>query len=281
MKRLLTRAAMRAEAAAARAAGRRIGLVPTMGALHEGHLRLLDRARELCDDVVLSVFVNPLQFGPAEDFARYPRDLEADAALAEWRGAHVLFAPARAEMVPEQGSGVLITAPALADRLCGRFRPGHFDGVLTIVAKLFNVVTPDVAVFGQKDYQQTVLIRRMVQDLEFPVRIDVAPTVRDPDGLALSSRNAYLSAAERARALGLQRALQTVQARFESGVTESALLVRSAHEVLAQDGGIEVQYLEIVEPETLAPVPRAQAGSVVAVAAFVGGTRLIDNHILK
>ena len=281
MKRILTRAAMRGEAAAARAAGRRIGLVPTMGALHEGHLRLVDRARELCDDVVLSIFVNPLQFGPAEDFARYPRDLEADAALAEKRGANLLFAPERAEMVPEQGSGVLVTAPALADRLCGRFRPGHFDGVLTIVAKLFNVVTPDIAVFGQKDYQQTVLIRRMVQDLEFPVRIDVAPTVRDPDGLALSSRNAYLSDAERAQALGLQRALQTVQKDFERGVTDTAQLLRSARAGLAQGGGIEVQYLEIVEPDALEPAPRAQAGSVVAVAAFVGGTRLIDNHILK
>ena len=281
MKRILTRAAMRAEAATARTAGRRIGLVPTMGALHEGHLRLIDRARELCDDVVVSIFVNPLQFGPAEDFARYPRDLEADAALAEKRGANMLFAPERAEMVPEQGSGVLITAPALADRLCGRFRPGHFDGVLTIVAKLFHVVTPDVAVFGQKDYQQSVLIQRMVRDLDFGVRIDVAPTVRDPDGLALSSRNAYLSAADRKRALGLQRALQAVQARFTSGVRDSAELLRAAQEVLVQEGSIEVQYLEIVAPDSLASVTHAHAGSVVAVAAFVGGTRLIDNHILK
>ena len=280
MKRLDTIAAMRAAAREARMTGARIALVPTMGALHEGHLRLIDRARELSDVVALSVFVNPLQFAPTEDFARYPRDLERDAAMAAARGADLLFVPTVDTMYPGTDSGVIVTAPALADRLCGHFRPGHFDGVLTVVAKLFNIVTPDVAVFGRKDYQQAVLIRRMVRDLDFAVAVDVAPIVRESDGLAMSSRNAYLTAEERERAVALSRALRAGAAAFDDGERNAAALLAAARTVLDAVPGVDVQYLELVHPESLEPVDEAELGTVLAVAAYVGATRLIDNQIL-
>ena len=276
MLRVATRAELRQ--ALERRPGR-IGFVPTMGCLHEGHLSLVDRARARADTVVLSVYVNPLQFGPSEDLARYPRDLERDAALAAARGVDVLFAPDDAEMYPRGTPEVRVAPGPLADRLCGRFRPGHFEGVLTVVAKLFHIVRPDVAVFGQKDYQQAVLVRRMAEDLDFPVAIEVAPTVREPDGLAMSSRNTYLSAAERVRACALFRGLSRAQEAFRQGErradTLCALVLRTLEE-----HDVRPQYVELVHPETLAPLAAAEPGSVLAVAAFVGTTRLIDNVIL-
>ena len=280
MKRIQTIAAMRAAARALHSSDARIAFVPTMGALHEGHLRLIERARSHADTVVLSVFVNPLQFGPTEDFSSYPRDLERDAALAGSRGADLLFAPTVEEMYPEGESKVIVTAPAMAQHLCGRYRPGHFNGVLTVVARLFNIVTPDVAVFGQKDYQQAVLIRRMVRDLGFPVRVEVAPIVREADGLAMSSRNAYLSEEERRRAVALSRGLRSAAQQFDAGERSAAVLMRTVRDVLDSEGGIQVQYVELVEPETLESLQTAEEGSVIAVATFVGATRLIDNLIL-
>lgn len=280
MNRLGTIAATRAYVRAARDAGARIALVPTMGALHEGHLQLIDHARRHADRVIMSVFVNPLQFGPGEDFARYPRDTEGDVRLAAGRGVDAVFAPPVEEMYPAGDSGVTISAPGLRDRLCGAFRPGHFDGVLTVVAKLFNIVAPDVAVFGQKDYQQAVLIRRMVQDLDFPLRIEVAPIVREADGLAMSSRNAYLAPEDRTHATALYRGLSAARDACRDGERDAAALQNIARAVIDADGGIRVQYLEVVDPTTLEAVVRAGPGNVVAVAAFAGGTRLIDNVIL-
>jgi pantoate--beta-alanine ligase len=256
-----------------------IGLVPTMGSLHEGHLTLADRARSLTAFVVVSIFVNPTQFGPAEDFESYPRDLDRDAELVEARGADLLFAPATVEVYPDGDPMVQVVPGRLADRLCGMSRPGHFQGVLTVVAKLFGMVQPDVAVFGQKDFQQATLIRRMVRDLDMAVEIDVAPIVRDPDGLALSSRNVYLSDVERARALSLSTGLSAARAAFNEGVTDVDRL-KSRVRGIMRDAGVEPEYIELVEPTTLDGVMEAAAGTVVAVAARVGETRLIDNMIL-
>jgi pantoate--beta-alanine ligase len=281
-------AALRQEVAAARAengatgpgAGQAvIGFVPTMGSLHEGHLALVDRARSLTPFVVVSIFVNPTQFGPAEDFESYPRDLGRDAELVANRGVALLFAPPTTEVYPEGDPVVRVVPGRLADRLCGLSRPGHFEGVLTVVAKLFGMAQPDVAVFGQKDYQQAALIRRMVRDLDMAVAIDVAPIVRDDDGLALSSRNAYLSDAERARALSLSAGLTAARSAFDQGVTDVDRL-KSRVRGIMRDAGVEPEYIELVEPATLDGVTEAAAGTVVAVAARVGETRLIDNVIL-
>ncbi len=257
----------------------RIALVPTMGYLHEGHLSLVDRARERADRVVLSIFVNPLQFGPREDLARYPRDLERDVELATNRGVDLVFAPDVDEMYPGGEPVVRVVPGRLADTLCGEFRPGHFEGVLTVVAKLFGIVRPDVAVFGQKDFQQAVLIRRMVEDLDFGVEIDVAPIVREPDGLAMSSRNVYLSPDERGRALGLSRGLERAAEAFGAGEHDPDRLCGLVREEI--DGpGVHIQYVEVVDPDTLEPARLARPGHVIAVAAYVGETRLIDNVIL-
>lgn len=266
----------RAEVAAARAAGRSVGFVPTMGFLHEGHLSLVDRCRELADYVVMSIFVNPLQFAPHEDFEAYPRDFDRDVALAEERGVHLVFAPGDGELYPGELT-VAVTPKRLADRLCGLSRPGHFEGVLTVVCKLFGIVTPDVAVFGQKDFQQAVLIGRMVADLDMPVRVDVAPTIRDPDGLAMSSRNAYLTPAEREAALALPRGLAEAVRRFRAGERSAERLRAAALEALEAAGGVDVEYLEIVGASDLAPLEVADDDAVMAVAARVGKTRLIDN----
>ncbi len=274
-----TIAGLRAQLQPLRSRGAPIALVPTMGFLHEGHLTLIDRAVQRADHVVVSLFVNPLQFGPAEDLATYPRDLTRDSALTEQRGAQTLFAPTDAEMYPTPPQ-IVVTAPKLTDRLCGHFRPGHFEGVLTVVAKLFTIVQPDLAVFGQKDFQQSVLVRRLVRDLNFPMEIDVAPIVREPDGLALSSRNVYLNPSERASALALSRALRAAAARFAAGERSSSHLLAEAREVLNAEAGVDVQYLELVDNETLDSVHTAERGNVLAVAAFVGKTRLIDNVIL-
>jgi pantoate--beta-alanine ligase len=270
-----------ADVGAARSAGRRIALVPTMGYLHEGHLSLVDRARALADYVVVSVFVNPLQFGPAEDLARYPRDLERDAALLDARGADLLFAPAVEEMYPAGEPAVQVVPVRLAERLCGASRPGHFTGVLTVVAKLFGIVRPDVAIFGQKDFQQAVLIRRMVRDLDMPVEIDVAPIVREPDGLALSSRNVYLSADERCRALVLSRALAAAADAFGAGTSDAAALLGRVRDMIAAVPCVALEYAELVEPDSLEPVDSARPGHVLVLAARVGSTRLIDNVILS
>ncbi len=275
-----TRAAVREAVAAARQAGKRIALVPTMGYLHAGHLSLIDRGRELAEWVGVSVFVNPLQFGPSEDLDRYPRALERDIELAGADGADLLFAPSSAEMYADGEPWVTVVPQRGADRLCGRSRPGHFRGVLTVVAKLLGISTPDLALFGQKDYQQAALIRRMVSDLEMNVGIEVVPTVRDLDGLAMSSRNTYLSAEERARALSLWRGLQHCQALFSEGEADAEVLRAGMMKVLTT-GGIEVEYAEVVEPLSLEPLTRAVPGAVCAVAGRAGTTRLIDNLILE
>jgi pantoate--beta-alanine ligase len=275
-----TKAEVRQAVGEVRARRGRIALVPTMGALHEGHLSLLDHARREADWVALSIFVNPLQFGPTEDLDRYPRTLERDLELAAARGVDLVFAPSAAEMYPEGEPRVsVVAAGSLAERLDGAARPGHFRGVLTVVAKLFGIFHPDVAVFGQKDFQQAALIRRMAADLDLGVEVRVAPTVREADGLAMSSRNVYLSAAERLRALGLSRGLERASALFGSGERDAEVL-RAALRHALEASGVQEEYAELANPATLEPVVRAEAGTVVLVAARVGVTRLIDNTVL-
>jgi pantoate--beta-alanine ligase len=271
--------AMRAHAQEMRLAGRRLGFVPTMGALHAGHLSLVAEARARADIVVLSVFVNPLQFGPGEDFARYPRDLRGDTELAAAAGVDVLWAPSAGAMYPERPQVTIAPGPA-GDRLEGAVRPGHFSGVLTVVVKLFGVVQPDVAVFGRKDVQQAALIRRMVRDLSLPVDVVVAATVREADGLALSSRNAYLDAAARAAAAALPRALGCAVEAFRGGERSAAALESRAWRVLEGERGLTVDYVACVGPEDLEPLATVGEHSVLALAARIGGTRLIDNVVL-
>ena len=270
---------LRAALDPARSAGTSIALVPTMGFLHEGHLRLVDVARRHADAVVMSIFVNPLQFGPREDLAVYPRDADGDARKAHARGVDVLFTPSNEELYPGVRQ-VVVTPLALADRWEGAARPGHFSGVLTVVAKLFNLVQPDVAVFGQKDIQQATLIRAMVEDLDYPIRIIVAPTVREPDGLAMSSRNSYLRPEERLRATVLFRALSGIASGFDRGERDAHELVRRGREVLGSEPDVRVEYLALVDPQRFEPVDFAETGSIAVVAAHVGATRLIDNVIL-
>jgi pantoate--beta-alanine ligase len=280
MIELTTVAELKAWVRDTRASGRRIGLVPTMGALHEGHLALVDAARAGSDAVVMSLFVNPTQFGPTEDLSRYPRDLAGDRALASARGVHVLFAPTVGAMYPE-GSEVRVVPGRAATRWEGEFRPGHFAGVLTIVAKLFHLVEPDAAWFGQKDFQQATLIRQMVRDLDFPLRVEVVRTVRQDGGLALSSRNAFLSPADREQALGLSRALGAAAAAYAGGERSAAALERVVRGGLAVHPGVTVEYIAVADPRTLEPVQEADGGTVVLIAARVGNTRLIDNVILS
>ncbi len=268
---------MRAWSRAERVRGRRIGLVPTMGFLHEGHLRLVDRARERADRVVMSIFVNPLQFGPGEDFATYPRDLERDKKLAAERHVDCLFLPDAKAMYPADPL-VRVHPGAMADGLEGAARPGHFAGVLTVVAKLFHLVEPDIAVFGRKDFQQAMLVRRMADDLNFGLEVDVAPTVRELDGLALSSRNAYLQVDERRAALALSRALRAVEQAWRGGEADPGPLARRGLDVLRAPG-VAPEYLALVD-EQMRPVARVDARTVVLVAARVGKTRLIDNVVL-
>jgi len=269
---------IRAWVTAQRAAGRRIGFVPTMGFLHEGHLRLVDAARAVSDVVVMSIFVNPLQFGPTEDLARYPRDLPRDRALAAGRGVDALFLPDVSVMYPPGSDTRVVPGPA-ADRWEGDSRPGHFAGVLTVVAKLFHLVTPDVAFFGQKDAQQVALVRAMVRDLDWPVALAVVPTTREEDGLALSSRNSYLAPEERRQAVGLSVALRAAHDAWRSGETDSAGLIARAREALEVYPAVRPEYIAVVEPEALAPAPMAGAGCLMLIAARVGSTRLIDNII--
>ena len=279
MKILATIDEMRAASRAARGTGKRLGLVPTLGALHEGHLSLVRAAREACNVVAASIFVNPTQFGPNEDLAKYPRPFERDCELLEREGVDLVFAPSAEEMYPA-GAVTWVTVDGLSDKLDGRSRPGHFRGVATIVAKLFHAVEPDVAYFGQKDAAQVAIIRRMVRDLDFPVEIVVCPIVREPDGLAMSSRNAYLDREQRKRAPVLHRALMRVKKLAEAGERSAELLIEAGREEIGRESWVTVDYFEIVDPDTLDPVSDVSRGALVAVAAYVGTTRLIDNVVL-
>ena len=256
-----------------------IGLVPTMGALHQGHASLIRAARARCAHVAVSIFVNPTQFGPNEDYGRYPRSFEADCRLAEAEGADVIFAPSVEEMYPP-GATTFVEVSDLSDRLDGASRPGHFRGVATVVAKLFIAAEPDLAFFGQKDAAQVSVLRRMVADLRLGVEIVVCPIIREPDGLALSSRNAYLIADERRQARALSRAVRWVEAMVTRGERNSAVLIEAARQVFAAEPLVRVDYIALVDWSTLEPVELATAGTLFAVAAWVGTTRLIDNAIL-
>ena len=278
MRIIRTVAELRAALAPERLAQRSIGLVPTMGALHAGHRSLIERARSEHDVVVVSLFVNPTQFGAGEDLAAYPRDEAADAALAEQAGADVLFAPPLEQVYPD-GFATTVHVAGLSEPLEGAQRPGHFDGVATVVTKLLNMAAPDAAYFGQKDAQQALVIRRLVRDLDIPVRIEVCPTVREPDGLALSSRNAYLEPADRARAVALCRALDAAEAAVAAGAREAEAVADAARGAMAPYD-VEPEYVALVASDTLAPVERIEGEVLVALAARVGPARLIDNTLI-
>jgi pantoate--beta-alanine ligase len=263
----------------ARRAGKRVGFVPTMGALHEGHLSLVRTARAQSDVVIVSVFVNPTQFGPTEDFSRYPRDPERDSAMLAAQKTDYLFLPSTEEMYPA-GAASWVTVEGLSEKLDGRSRPGHFRGVTTVVSKLFNIVQPDFAFFGQKDAAQVAIVSKMARDLNFDVRIVVCPIVREADGLAMSSRNAYLNPEQRKLAAVLYRSLMRVQSLVDRGESSSARLLVAGTQVMAEEPAVQLDYYEIVHPETLEPVSDVSAGALVAVAAFVGKTRLIDNIVV-
>ena len=276
---LKTIAETRSACARFRAAGKTLGLVPTMGSLHEGHLSLVRSAQTSCDAVAVSIFVNPTQFGPKEDFAAYPRSLQEDCRILEAAGVDLVFAPSSEEMYPG-GAGTFVEVAGLSDRLDGASRPGHFRGVATVVAKLFHIFSPERAFFGQKDAAQVAVLRKMVRDLQFPVQLEVCPTVREPDGLALSSRNRNLSGEQRQQALVLSRALMAVQQQFQDGERDSNRLIAEATRVLHEEPAVRVDYCRIVDPDTLVEVPKACHGALLAVAAYVGDTRLIDNLLL-
>ncbi len=279
MKICWTISEARAACRDARDGGKRLGLVPTMGALHEGHLSLVRAAKAQCDAVAVSIFVNPTQFGPTEDLSKYPRQFGRDCEPLEKEGIEILFAPAVEEIYP--GSEVTwVSVEGLSEKLDGRSRPGHFRGVTTVVAKLFHILEPDAAFLGQKDAAQLVIIRRMVRDLNFPVEIVGCPIVREPDGLAMSSRNAYLSREERVRALVLHSSLQRVLQEFQAGERIAGRLISAAKEMFAREPRVVLDYFEIVDPDTLDPVERISRTTLVAVAAYVGSTRLIDNIVL-
>jgi pantoate--beta-alanine ligase len=275
-----TVAETRQQVAAARDKKLTIGLVPTMGALHAGHASLIRAARAETDFVVVSIFVNPTQFGPREDLSRYPRPFEKDVAVCATEGVNLVFHPEPADMYPT-GYRTYVEVQQLQDVLCGPSRPGHFRGVATVVLKLFNIVQPDVAYFGQKDAQQARIIQQLVRDLDVPVHIRVCPIVREADSLALSSRNAYLNPDERRRSTVLYRTLEDISRRVAAGERSAASLVQHGTERIAAEGGTKVDYLSIVDLETLQPVERLQGKILVALAVFVGSTRLIDNVILQ
>jgi pantoate--beta-alanine ligase len=285
MRTLTTRHEMRAWSRATRATGRTIGFVPTMGYLHDGHISLVRRARTACDAVAASIFVNPAQFGPSEDFARYPRDLERDTALLREAGCDVLFHPSTEEMYPDGGAGAQrtwVTVEGLSDVLEGSARPGHFRGVATVVAKLLNIVEPDAAFFGQKDAQQARVIAVMARELDMGARIEIGPTVREEDGLAMSSRNTYLSPAERAAAPVIHRALRAAADLAASGERSARAIAGRARVVLAGEPLFRTEYVELVGMEDLKPIPdRMPAGeALLLVAGRLGPTRLIDNIIV-
>jgi pantoate--beta-alanine ligase len=279
MKSVGTISEMRHVIAGVRSKGKSVALVPTMGALHEGHLTLVDEAKRLADVVVMSIFVNPLQFGPSEDFARYPRTLDDDAGLASKRGVDLLFTPTKEDMYPEHAPVVIVHPGSVGKEWEGAVRPHHFEGVLTVVAKLFHIIMPDVAVFGQKDLQQAAAIKAMVRDLNFPVGILVAPTVRDPDGLAMSSRNRYLSPRERELALILSRALVAVRDAFGRGERRASALEAIGWRMLERVVGLTPRYLAVVNADTFQRVNNVRHGDAAVGAVRVGETKLIDNII--
>jgi pantoate--beta-alanine ligase len=276
---LKTIAEARSACAQIRRAGKTVGLVPTMGALHQGHLALVRAAQASCDAVAVSIFVNPTQFGPKEDFASYPRSLEQDCQTLESAGVELVFAPSVGEMYPN-GASTFVEVAGLSERLDGASRPGHFRGVATVVAKLLNIFAPERAFFGQKDAAQVAVLRKMARDLLFPVQLDVCPTVREPDGLALSSRNRNLDREQRRQALVLSRVLRAVLELVQNGEQDSAELLAAALRIFAEEPGVQVDYCSIVDPDTLEDVSDVRHGALVAVAARVGATRLIDNLLL-
>ena len=283
MREARTVADVRSAVRAAKTAGARVAFVPTMGFLHDGHLRLVDEARRVGQLVVMSIFVNPLQFGPREDFARYPRDMDGDTNKSRERGVDLLFVPELTELYPTHPEPPTVTvAPHRLDaRWEGEVRPGHFAGVLTVVAKLFNIVQPDVAIFGQKDIQQATMVRAMIRDLNMPLELLVVPTVREPDGLAMSSRNSYLTPDDRQRAVVLSRGLKAVERRWlERGDTDARALEAEGRRILADEPAVVPDYFALIDPRTLEPATVVEAGTIVVVAARVGATRLIDNLIL-
>ena len=260
--------------------GKSVGFVPTMGALHAGHLSLISRARKENDIVITSIFVNPTQFGPNEDFKRYPRNLKADAFLCKKEGVDIIFYPP-AEQIYPKGYRTYIHVEKLCDVLCGKFRPGHFQGVATIVTKLFNIVQPDIAYFGQKDAQQAIIIQQMTRDLNMPVRIRVMPIIRERDGLALSSRNNYLTAEQREDAVVLSEALRKAKTMIKPGVIDSAEIIRAMRKIIQNRETAQIQYIEIVDLDELKPVKKIQDTVLVALAVWFGKTRLIDNILAK
>jgi pantoate--beta-alanine ligase len=270
---------MQTEADRLRSAGKRIGFVPTMGYLHDGHLSLIRVAKQHSDITVLSIFVNPTQFGPKEDFSRYPRDFQRDERLCRQEGVDILFYPSESEMYPD-GYSTYVNVEGLTDRLCGASRPGHFRGVTTIVAKLFLAVKPHAAVFGQKDAQQAAVIRKMVFDLNFDLSIVVAPIIREPDGLAMSSRNVYLSAEERTDALALNQSLQKAEFMIRKGERKTGTILRAMEDLIRSKKHAKIDYVEIVDPDTLRPLETVESSAMIALAVFVGRTRLIDNLIV-
>lgn len=270
---------MRRAILAARQKGRTIGLVPTMGALHEGHLSLIDASRAECDVTAATIFVNPAQFGPHEDLARYPRDLEHDSELLGGRGCNLVFAPSTEVMYPP-GHATTVDVGPIGETLEGEYRPGHFRGVATVVLKLLEIAPADRAYFGRKDYQQTLVVRQMVRDLNLPIEIRVCPIVREPDGLAMSSRNAYLSPDERRRALVLSQSLRLAERLAAEGEQDVAVIRRQMQQMIDRAGGVEVQYIAFVADGTVTPVDQIAGPTVVALAAKVGQTRLIDNTVV-
>jgi pantoate--beta-alanine ligase len=276
MEIVSTTSRMHEVAKAVHSRGKRIAFVPTMGALHEGHLSLVRRGRELADVVIVSIFVNPTQFGPNEDFTKYPRDLEGDLRMLSELKVEYVFTPEPQEMYPPQAR-TFVEVEGWGKRLCGTTRPGHFRGVTTVVAKLFNIVSPDVALFGKKDAQQALMIQRMARDLNFGVEIAVCPIVREADGLAMSSRNRHLNPVERKAATVLRRSLCEAKTLIQRGEIDSGMIGKRMAQVFQEEPLVRVDYIELIDPDTLESVKSVQHGTVIAVAAFVGTTRLIDN----
>ena len=260
--------------------GKTIGFVPTMGYLHEGHLSLVRIARKRCDILVVSIFVNPTQFGPGEDFDKYPRDFGRDKKLCEQENVDIIFAPSVEEMYPKDSVTYVDMAGEMTKVLCGKYRPGHFRGVMTVVSKLFNIVQPDIAVFGRKDGQQLAVIRRMVSDLNFPIEIIGGETVRESDGLAMSSRNKYLTEEQRKSAPALYKSLLLAKTMIENGETDSSKIVERMRDYISNSGDFKIQYIEIVDADTLTPVDKIRNKVMIALAAFLGETRLIDNIVV-
>jgi pantoate--beta-alanine ligase len=279
MEIIRTVAGMKSRARELASGGAVVGFVPTMGYLHEGHLTLVRMAGELADSVVVSIFVNPTQFGPGEDLDRYPRDLDRDVALLEEAGADLVFVPEAADVYPA-GYATVVHVQRLGEKLCGAFRPGHFDGICTVVAKLFEIVRPNLSVFGQKDGQQAAVIERMVEDLDMDVQIVRGPIVREPDGLAMSSRNGYLSQEERAEAPVLHEALGRARALFDGGETDAAKVLAEVRAIIESKPHADVQYVSAVDWRSLDDVRELTAGTMLALAVYFGRTRLIDNLVL-